>query len=85
MSTPFCDNCKGKGTVTLKSGFFTVERTCVVCYGTGMKKQEAQPDRDVRCPVCDKLLFKVTPHTIGTAEAHCRFCQKLRVIKMEGK
>jgi molecular chaperone DnaJ len=30
-----CNNCKGAGKVRATQGFFTVERTCMTCQGTG--------------------------------------------------
>jgi len=34
-STTRCDFCEGTGHVRMQQGFFTIERTCTVCQGTG--------------------------------------------------
>jgi molecular chaperone DnaJ len=32
-----CDSCAGSGRVRMQQGFFTIERTCATCQGTGYK------------------------------------------------
>lgn len=31
-----CNQCGGKGRIRAQQGFFTVERTCQICHGTGV-------------------------------------------------
>jgi molecular chaperone DnaJ len=39
-----CSTCGGHGRVRVQQGFFTVERTCHVCHGTGQTVSDPCPD-----------------------------------------
>lgn len=36
-----CNSCHGHGTVRMQQGFFTIERTCTTCGGTGKKIEKS--------------------------------------------
>lgn len=45
-----------------------------------MKAEEKR--KEVRCPVCNRLLFKATPGAEGEIEIQCERCKKLRYIRL---
>src|SRR3546814_9977617 len=67
-----CPTCNGHGRVRAQQGFFTIERTCVTCHGTGQVIQDP-------CSVCngtgrarrEKTLAVNIPAGVEIARATC--------------